>query len=124
MAADVTTEEGRNALLRAEPRSDILITNAGGPPPGDWSAVTEDNWREAVTTNMLAPILLMKAVLPSMIERQWGRIVNITSASVKSPIPELCLSNGARSGLTGFVAGTAPGRASRRRHQQPAARIA
>ncbi|PDT46824.1 SDR family oxidoreductase [Sinorhizobium fredii] len=107
VAADVTTEEGRNALLLAEPRPDILITNAGGPPPGDWSSVTEDNWLEAIRSNMLAPILLMKAVIPGMIERKWGRIVNITSASVKSPIPELCLSNGARTGLTGFVAGTA-----------------
>ncbi|OAP40150.1 short-chain dehydrogenase [Sinorhizobium glycinis] len=107
VAADVTTEEGRNALLRAEPQPDILVTNAGGPPPGDWSSVTEDNWLEAIRANMLAPILLMKAVIPGMIERKWGRIVNITSASVKSPIPELCLSNGARTGLTGFVAGTA-----------------
>lgn len=107
VAADVTTEEGRNALLRAEPRPDILVTNAGGPPPGNWSAVSEDDWLAAVGANMLAPILLMKAVLPGMIERKWGRIVNITSASVKSPIPELCLSNGARTGLTGFVAGTA-----------------
>ncbi|ODR92954.1 SDR family oxidoreductase [Sinorhizobium alkalisoli] len=107
VAADVTTEEGRNALLRQEPKPDILITNAGGPPPGDWSSVTEANWQEAIRSNMLAPILLMKAVLPGMIARKWGRIVNITSASVKSPIPQLCLSNGARSGLTGFVAGTA-----------------
>ncbi|MCO6179783.1 SDR family oxidoreductase [Ciceribacter sp. RN22] len=107
VAADVTTEEGRNALLRAEPRPDILVTNAGGPPPGNWSTVSEDDWLAAVGANMLAPILLMKAVLPGMIERKWGRIVNITSASVKSPIPELCLSNGARTGLTGFVAGTA-----------------
>jgi len=107
VAADVTTEEGRNALLRAEPQPDILITNAGGPPPGDWSTVTEDDWLGAVGANMLAPILLMQAVLPGMIERKWGRIVNITSASVRSPIPELCLSNGARTGLTGFVAGTA-----------------
>ncbi len=107
VAADVTTEEGRNTLLRAEPRPDILVTNAGGPPPGDWSTVTEDDWLGAVGANMLAPILLMQAVLPGMIERRWGRIVNITSASVRSPIPELCLSNGARTGLTGFVAGTA-----------------
>ncbi|RYC12402.1 SDR family oxidoreductase [Ciceribacter ferrooxidans] len=107
VAADVTTEEGRNALLRAEPQPDILITNAGGPPPGDWSTVTEDDWLGAVGANMLAPILLMQAVLPGMVERKWGRIVNITSASVRSPIPELCLSNGSRTGLTGFVAGTA-----------------
>lgn len=107
VAADVTTEEGRNTLLRAEPQPDILITNAGGPPPGTWSTVSEGDWIEAVGANMLAPILLMKAVLPGMIERKWGRIVNITSASVRSPIPELCLSNGARTGLTGFVAGTA-----------------
>jgi len=107
VAADVTTEEGRNALLRAEPQPNILITNARRPPPGDWSTVSKDDWLGAVGANMLAPIMLMQAVLPCMIERKWGRIVNVTSASVRSPIPELCLSNGARTGLIGFVAGTA-----------------
>ncbi|MEL6282503.1 MAG: SDR family oxidoreductase [Pseudomonadota bacterium] len=107
VAADVTTDEGRAALLAAEPSADILVNNAGGPPPGLWSEWGEEEWRAAVTANMLTPILLSTAVLPGMCERGWGRIVNITSASVKSPIPELGLSNGARAGLTGFVAGTA-----------------
>lgn len=107
VAADVTTEEGRAKLLEAEPAADILVNNAGGPPPGLWSDWGAEEWRAAVEANMLTPILLTKAVLPGMIARKWGRIVNITSGSVKSPIPVLGLSNGARAGLTGFVAGTA-----------------
>lgn len=107
VAADVTTEEGRAALLGAEPNADILVNNAGGPPPGLWSDWGEAEWSAAVRANMLTPILLATAALPGMCERGWGRIVNITSASVKSPIAELGLSNGARAGLTGFVAGTA-----------------
>ena len=107
VAADVTTEEGRAALLQAEPAPDILINNAGGPPPGVWSEWGEADWLAAVRANMLTPILLATAVLPAMIEQGWGRIVSITSGSVKSPIPQLGLSNGARAGLTGFVAGTA-----------------
>ncbi|MCS4243991.1 3-oxoacyl-[acyl-carrier protein] reductase [Rhizobium sp. BIGb0125] len=107
VVADVTTAEGRAALLDAEPSPDILVNNAGGPPPGLWSDWTEDDWLKALHANMLAPILLMKAVLPGMIDRKWGRVINITSASVKAPIPELGLSNASRSGLTGFVAGTA-----------------
>lgn len=107
VAADVTTEEGRAALLEAEPAPDILINNAGGPPPGLWSDWGTKEWEGAFRSNMLTPILLATAVLPGMIERRWGRIVCITSGSVKSPIPQLGLSNGARAGLTGFVAGTA-----------------
>ncbi|MEM0908184.1 MAG: SDR family oxidoreductase [Pseudomonadota bacterium] len=107
VAADVTTDEGRAALLDAEPQPDILINNAGGPPPGMWSDWGADEWENAFRGNMLTPILLSTAVLPGMIERGWGRIVAITSGSVKAPIPQLGLSNGARAGLTGFVAGTA-----------------
>ena len=84
----------------------ILVNNAGGPPPGLWSDWGRDEWIGAVDQNMITPILMINAVLPGMIERGWGRIVNITSASVKSPIPQLGLSNGARAGLTGFVGGT------------------
>lgn len=107
VAADVTTDEGRAALLAAEPKADILVNNAGGPPPGLWSDWGREEWLKAINGNMLTPILLMTAVLPGMIERKWGRVVNITSGTVKSPIPTLGLSNAARAGLTGFVAGTA-----------------
>ncbi|MCI4666034.1 MAG: SDR family oxidoreductase [Neomegalonema sp.] len=107
VAADVTTEEGRAAILAAEPAPDILVNNAGGPPPGVWSDWGEAEWGSAIKGNMLTPILLATAVMPGMIERGWGRVVSITSGSVKSPIPQLGLSNGARAGLTGFVAGTA-----------------
>jgi 3-oxoacyl-[acyl-carrier protein] reductase len=107
VAADVASEAGRQRLLDAEPLPDILITNAGGPPPGVWSDWGQDAWLDAINANMLTPILLMKSVLPGMISRGWGRIVNITSATVKSPVAELGLSNAARSGLTGFIAGTA-----------------
>ena len=86
---------------------DILVTNAGGPPPGLWSDWSRDDFIAAIDGNMLAPIALMQAALPGMIARGWGRVVNITSGSVKAPIPQLGLSNAARTGLTGFVAGTA-----------------
>jgi 3-oxoacyl-[acyl-carrier protein] reductase len=102
----VTTEGGRAKLLDAAGDLDILVTNAGGPPPGLWSDWDREDFIKALDANMLAPIALMKAVLPIMIERGWGRIVNITSQSVKAPIPQLGLSNAARSGLTGYVAGT------------------
>jgi 3-oxoacyl-[acyl-carrier protein] reductase len=107
VAGDVTTDEGRAALIAAEPNADILVNNAGGPPPGLWSDWDKDDWMKALNANMVTPILLTKAVLPGMIERKWGRVVNITSGSVKSPVPMLGLSNAARAGLTGFVAGTA-----------------
>jgi len=106
VATDVTTPEGRAMLLEAAPAPDILVNNAGGPPPGMWHEWGEDQWQAAIRANMLTPIHLITAVLPGMIERRWGRIVNITSGSVKSPIPALGLSGAARSGLTGFVAGT------------------
>jgi len=106
VASDVTTEGGRAKLLDAAGDLDILVTNAGGPPPGLWSDWDREDFIKALDANMLAPIALMKAVLPIMIERGWGRIVNITSQSVKAPIPQLGLSNAARSGLTGYVAGT------------------
>src|SRR4051812_3155101 len=106
VAGDVTTEAGRSALLAACPEADILVNNAGGPPPGIWSDWGRDDFMKAIDGNMLAPIALMQAVLPGMISRRWGRVVNITSAAVKAPVPQLGLSNMARAGLTGFVAGT------------------
>ena len=105
VAADVTTPEGRAKLLAAASAPDILVTNAGGPPPGMWHDWRDKEWQAAIGANMLAPIHLITAVLPGMIERRWGRIVNITSGSVKAPIAELGLSSAARCGLTGFVAG-------------------
>src|SRR6056297_3336199 len=107
VAADVTTAEGQAAVLDAAGGVDILVTNAGGPPPGLWSDWGRDDFIAALDANMLTPIALMKAMLPGMIDRGWGRVVNITSQSVKAPIPQLGLSNAARTGLTGFVAGTA-----------------
>ncbi|EAR50411.1 Short-chain dehydrogenase/reductase [Oceanicola granulosus HTCC2516] len=107
VAADVTTEAGQAEVLAAADGPEILVTNAGGPPPGLWSDWDRDDFIKALDANMLAPIALMKACLPVMIERGWGRVVNITSQSVKGPIPQLGLSNAARTGLTGYVAGTA-----------------
>ena len=107
VAADVTTEAGRAALLAAAGEVDILVTNAGGPPPGLWSDWDRADFIAALDANMLTPIALMKAVLPGMMARGWGRVVNITSQSVKAPIAVLGLSNSARAGLTGYVAGTA-----------------
>ncbi|MGU9958005.1 MAG: SDR family oxidoreductase [Arenicellales bacterium WSBS_2016_MAG_OTU3] len=107
VCCDVTTEDGRNALLEVAPHPDIVVNNAGGPPPGnfrDWDVAA---WHSAINANMLTPIELIRATVDGMIERGFGRIVNITSSAVKAPIPELGLSNGARAGLTGFVAGTA-----------------
>lgn len=107
VCADVTTDAGREALLSVANDVDILVTNAGGPPPGLWSDWDRDDFIKAIDANMLAPIALMKALLPKMIDKGWGRVVNITSGSVKAPIPQLGLSNAARAGLTGYVAGTA-----------------
>ena len=101
---DVTTDEGRAAILSACPNPDSLITNAGGPPPGDFKDFSLDDWRKAVEWNMITPIALIKATVYGMMDRKWGRILNITSQSVKAPIASLELSNGARSGLTGAVA--------------------
>ena len=107
VAGDITTEAGRAAALAACPEPDILVNNAGGPPPGDFRDWNRDDWIKAVDANMLTPIFLIKSVVDGMIARKFGRIVNITSASVKSPIAHLGMSNGARAGLTGFVAGLA-----------------
>jgi 3-oxoacyl-[acyl-carrier protein] reductase len=107
VACDITTDAGRAEALAACPQVDILVNNAGGPPPGDFRDFTRDDWLRALDANMLTPIALIKATVDGMIERRFGRIVNITSSSVKAPIDVLVLSNGARSGLTGFVAGVA-----------------
>lgn len=105
VAVDITTDEGRQKVLAACPAPDILINNAGGPPPGDFRDWTRDDWIKALDANMLTAIELIKATVDGMIDRRFGRIVNITSAAVKAPIDILGLSNGARAGLTGFVAG-------------------
>ncbi len=105
VAADITSESGQQAVLAAAGDVDILVTNAGGPPPGMWSDWTRDDFIAAFDANLLTPIALIKALLPGMSQRGWGRIVNITSVAVKAPIPVLGLSNTARSGLTGYVAG-------------------
>ena len=107
VVGDITTPAGREAALKACPEPDILINNAGGPPPGDFRNWTRDDWIKAIDANMLTPIELIKATVDGMMARKFGRIVNITSAAVKAPIEVLGLSNGARSGLTGFVAGIA-----------------
>ncbi len=107
VAVDVTTPEGRAAVLAACPEPDILVNNAGGPPPGDFRTWVRDDWIRAIDANMLTPIEFIKATVDGMIARKFGRIVNITSSAVKAPIDILGLSNGARSGLTGFVAGIA-----------------
>lgn len=106
VAADVTTEEGRAKVIEAAGQIDILVTNAGGPPPGMWTDWTRENFIDALDANMLTPIALMQAALPGMIDRGWGRVVNVTSQAVKAPIGVLGLSTSARTGLTGFVAGT------------------
>lgn len=105
IVGDITTPEGREAVLKVCPEPDILINNAGGPPPGDFRNWTRDDWIKAIDANMLTPIELIKATVDGMMARKFGRIVNITSAAVKAPIDILGLSNGARAGLTGFIAG-------------------
>lgn len=107
IAADITTVEGRAAVFARRRDFDIVVTNAGGPPPGDFREWDRDAWIRAVDANMLTPIELIKATVDGMAARGFGRIVNITSSAVKAPIDILGLSNGARSGLTGFVAGVA-----------------
>ncbi|MEM7723672.1 MAG: SDR family oxidoreductase [Pseudomonadota bacterium] len=106
IAADITSEDGRAKVLAAAGDIDILVTNAGGPPPGLWSDWGRDEFIAALDANMLTPIALMTELMPKMADRGWGRVVNITSQSVKAPIPALGLSNAARTGLTGYVAGT------------------
>ncbi|MTE00314.1 SDR family oxidoreductase [Paracoccus sp. YIM 132242] len=105
VAADITTDEGRAKVLAAVGQADILVTNAGGPPPGDWRDWSREDFIRAIDANMLSAVALMQALVPPMMERGWGRVVNITSASVRSPVSVLGLSNTARAGLTGFVAG-------------------
>ncbi len=107
VATDVTTPDGQAEVLDAAGALDILVNNAGGPPPGMWTDWDRDDFIRALDANMLTPIAFMKALLPGMMERGWGRVVNITSVSVKAPVPVLGLSNSARAGLTGYVAGTA-----------------
>lgn len=105
VAADITTEAGRALVLDAVGQADILVTNAGGPPPGDWRDWSREDFIRAIDANMLSAVALMQALVPGMMDRGWGRVVNITSGSVRSPIGVLGLSNTARTGLTGFVAG-------------------
>lgn len=107
IVADVSTEEGRATILARHPSPDILVNNAAGPPTGDFRDFDEAAWRSALNDNMISPIMMIRSVLDGMIARGWGRIINITSTSVKAPVPLLGLSNGARSGLTGFVSGLA-----------------
>jgi len=107
VVGDITTVDVQTKVLEAAKGADILVTNAGGPPPGMWSDWSRDDFVAALDANMLTPIALIQGLMPTMMENGWGRIVNITSGSVKAPIPALGLSNTARTGLTGFVAGTA-----------------
>ena len=107
VAADITTAEGRARVLEVLPDPDILVNNAGGPPTGDFREFGRDDWLRALEACMLAPIAMIRHTVDGMIARRFGRIVNVTSYSVKMPIDVLCLSNGARSGLTGFIAGLA-----------------
>ncbi|WP_226688802.1 SDR family oxidoreductase [Ruegeria arenilitoris] len=107
VACDVTSVDGQAQVIEAAQGVDILVTNAGGPPPGLWSNWDRDDFIKALDANMLTPIAFMKALLPGMMDKGWGRVVNITSQSVRAPIPALGLSNAARTGLTGYVAGTA-----------------
>ena len=106
IAADIATDEGQKLLLEAAGQIDILVNNAGGPPPGMWSDWDREDFIKALDANMLAPIAMIKALVPAMMDRGWGRVVNITSQSVRAPIGVLGLSNSARTGLTGYVAGT------------------
>lgn len=106
VAADITTPEGRAQVLDAlGGQADILVNNAGGPPPGHWTDWSRDDFIRAIDGNMLSAIALMQGLVPGMMDRGWGRVVNITSAAVRAPIAQLGLSNTARTGLTGFVAG-------------------
>jgi 3-oxoacyl-[acyl-carrier protein] reductase len=107
VAADVATPEGRERILGVCPSPDILVNNGAGPPTGDFREFDETAWQEAVRVSMVGPIMMIRGVIDAMIARQWGRIINITSSVVKAPLPLLGLSNGARSGLTGFVRGLA-----------------
>jgi 3-oxoacyl-[acyl-carrier protein] reductase len=107
VAADITTEDGRARLLAACPKPDILVNNAAGPAPGLFEDWGEAEWHAAVQANMIAPLQLIRATIPAMRRKGWGRILNITSSAVKSPVAMLGLSTGARAGLTGAVASLA-----------------
>ena len=107
IAADVTTPEGRASILAACARADILVNNSGGPPTGDFFAFSEDDWNAAIEANMLAPLMMIRALVPDMMAKGWGRVINITSMAVKAPVPLIPLSNGARAGLTGAIGGLA-----------------
>lgn len=107
VCCDITTAEGRSQVLASCPEPDILVNNAGGPPPGDFREWGTEAWSAALNANMLTPIELIRATVDGMMSRGFGRIVNITSSAVKAPISSLGLSNGARAGLTGFLAGVA-----------------
>ncbi|MFT7595936.1 MAG: 3-oxoacyl-[acyl-carrier protein] reductase [Paracoccaceae bacterium] len=106
VATDVTTPDGQAAVLQAAGDADILVNNAGGPPPGMWTDWEREDFIKALDSNMLTPIALIKGLVPGMMDRSWGRVVNITSQAVRAPIAVLGLSNAARTGLTGYVAGT------------------
>jgi 3-oxoacyl-[acyl-carrier protein] reductase len=107
VAADLSSEDGREKVLRAFPDPDILVNNAGGPPTGDFREFAREDWIKALDACMIGPIDMIRATIDGMSARRFGRIVNVTSYSVKMPIDVLCLSNGARAGLTGFIAGLA-----------------
>lgn len=107
VAVDVTTAQGQQEVLEAAEGAEILVNNAGGPPPGMWTDWEREDFIRALDANMLTPIALIKGLVPAMMARGWGRVVNITSQAVRAPIPVLGLSNAARAGLTGYVAGTA-----------------
>lgn len=107
VAADITTEQGRQKVLAAAPRVDILVNNAGGPPTGDFLKFTREDWLSALNNNMLSHLEMIRAVIEPMVERRFGRIINITSSAVKSPVEILCLTNGPRTGLTGVSGGLA-----------------
>lgn len=106
VAGDITDEAVRAQVLKAGEGADILVNNAGGPPPGIWSDWNREDFLKALDANLLTAVAMIQGTVPQMMERGWGRVVNITSQSVKAPIPVLGLSNTARAGLTGFVAGT------------------
>ena len=105
VVADLNTEQGRDNLISSCPEADILINNNGGPPPGNFLEMEKDQWLEALESNLLSAIMLIKSLLPGMQERKFGRIINITSAMVKSPHPLMGLSTSARAGLTAFSKG-------------------
>ena len=105
VVADLNTEQGRDNLISSCPEADILINNNGGPPPGNFLEIEKDQWLEALESNLLSAIMLIKSLLPGMQERKFGRIINITSAMVKSPHPLMGLSTSARAGLTAFSKG-------------------